>query len=301
VLGNPQAFGQVFNVADNSALSVGEVLTSIAEAYGLDLGPSVPFPNATIWALLTPFIDNDSAFDMVRQIMRQLWRRVQARHGISSPLRPRVDRSALFYVGDDSIVVASALQALGWKPQWPDFRHGIIDTVRWYQEHGWVPRIDRDSQVKMRDANKQRGIAYNEQLQGVATLVGEGNQALSLALKFEWPTIPRLLAVTEGHINGKITIDRVVENATIEGIATVRLFPPFEMNYEFGFVDAAQSAFRFIGKRHLRGPMPLQSISRLDGHIINRRGECVATAAAEIAAMGEAVPLRSDLRKLTPV
>lgn len=283
VLGNPDAFGRCFNVADNAALSFGEVLTAIADAYGLDVGPSVPFPNASMLALVTPLIDNDSAFDIGRHFMRQAWKRVQSRHDLKSPLRPRLDRSALFYVDDDSIVIANELQKLGWKPIWPSFQRGIIDTIRWYQEQDWVPRFDRQSQVELLDANRHHGIIYTEELHGFAHVVTQSNggqqpqNATTFQLELEWPTIPRLLAVTEGHINGSLTIDGLVHNATLQGISTIRLLPPFQMTYEFGFVDENQNSYRFCGTRKVRGLLPLRSPGQLDGHIINHRGECIAT------------------------
>lgn len=293
VLGYPDAFGRCFNVADNSALSFGEVLTAIAHAYGLDVGPSVPFPNATILSLVTPLINNESSFDLGRKLLRQAWRRVQARHDLNSPLRPRLDRSALFYVGDDSIVIANELQKLGWQPRWPNFQRGIVDTIRWYQEQGWVPRFDHLSQVELLDANRPPGITYAEELHGSANMITplsdhtarkpaaerplNGHCSAALNLKLEWPTMPRFLAVTEGHINGTITIEGVVQEAPLQGIATIRLLPPFEMTYEFGFLDKDRQPHRFCGNRKVGGILPLRTPSRLDGHVVNHRGECIGT------------------------
>ncbi len=313
VLGYPEAFGRCFNVADNSALSFGEVLTAIAHAYGLEVGPSVPFPNATILSLVTPLINNESSFDLGRKLLRQAWRRLQARHNLHSPLRPRLDRSALFYVGDDSIVLANELKTLGWEPRWPSFQLGIVDTIRWYQEQGWAPRFDHLSQVEVLDANRPPGITYAEELHGSANVIAPFNHhaepnsvserapnaprkaALNLAL--EWPAMPRFLAVTEGHINGTITIEGVVENAPVQGIATIRLLPPFEMTYEFGFLDQNQQPHRFCGNRKVGGLLPLRSPSSLDGHVINHRGECIGTLVVHSETPNKVLPRIAALLK----
>ena len=86
VLGNPHSFERILNVADDTPLGFGEVVTSITEAYGLEVGPLVPFPNTALWTLLSPVIDRDWIFTLARQLLRGLWRRLQHQHDLESPL-----------------------------------------------------------------------------------------------------------------------------------------------------------------------------------------------------------------------
>lgn len=309
VLGNPDAYGRCFNVADDTALSFGEALTSIAEAYGFELGPSVPFPNAAIWALASPFIDRDWTIDRAREALRHAWRRVQARHGIDSPLRPRLDRNALFYVNDDAIIIASALKELGWSPQWPSFQKGIVETVTWYQDQGWVPRFDLGSRVELLDQQRRPALAYREQVHGpLAATNGAGANsgdaqplAVQAELELEWMTLPGPFELAEGHINGRIFIEGLADGAPVRGIARARLLPRVEIVYDFGFDGADGLAYRFVGLRRLGSLARLATgrarAGKLEGRLIDRRASTIASGALSIGVEGRFVPLLESFRK----
>ena len=182
VLGRPAAQGRVLNVADATPLGLGEVLTAMTEACGLELGPLLPFPTTMTRGVLTPLINHDVVFDTARTVLRQLWKRVQTTHQIRSPLRPRVDRKALHHTSGDAIVDASALRALGWVPRWEDLREGIVPTVQWYQARGWLPRYDTQAALELEQATQTRGFGFNEELTGQLELEGGACRSMTLDL-----------------------------------------------------------------------------------------------------------------------
>ncbi|MFU8802563.1 MAG: NAD-dependent epimerase/dehydratase family protein [Bradymonadaceae bacterium] len=292
VLGNPEAYGRIFNVADCTALSFGEVLTSIADAYDMELGPSLPFPNAAIWAVLSPMIDHEWAFDVSRRALRHRWRRIQQSYGLSSPLRPKVDRSALFYVRNDAIVVASALEELGWVPRWRDFRRGIVDTIRWYQEMGWVPKMNWSSQVNMEKERRGFGLQYVEHFQGPLILDAADALPLELDLTIEWHRIPRPLGSTEGYINGSIRLDDDAPRA-IRGTIQLSFGPVPTLIYEFGFDDGEGEAFRFRGTRALRGPNAVERWLTLEGCIVDKRAREIGCVRLRFQKLEGIAPLPS--------
>lgn len=272
VLETPRARGQIYNVADETALSFGEVLTSVMEGYGFHLGPSVPMPSVALWALLSPLIDNDWAFDRARELLALAWRRVQRAHGLDSPLKPRLNRDALFYVRDESVVVADALRDLGWQPTWPDFRQGIAATIRWYQDHGWAPRFDLEAVVELRDKQARRRFHYQEKLAGTLE-TPEGKKDVEANWTVAWDSIPLPPFEREAHIGGHLSIEGLTEQASLLGTARLTWLPTPRICYEFGFLDDNGKAHRFKGIRALDRGMPVLSWKSLYGHFTDQYGE----------------------------
>ncbi len=275
VLRHRDGRGRVFNVVDETALSFGEIVTSIIEAYDIDLGPSVRIPGFVLWPLLGPLLDNDAAFERMRAFLQFLWRRVQRSHGIESPLTPRLNRDALFYARDDSIVVADALRDLGWRPRWADFRQGIAETVRWYQDHGWAPRFDRDSLVERRDASPRSRLHYNQTLAG--ELADGDARPLQLTLEVSWPSVPWPPTGGEGRLHGTLRVPGLAEGSPIRGTLQMKWLPRPRIIYEFGFRDLNDQACRFRGIRRLDTQTPLATLRRVDATLIDRFGETIGS------------------------
>ena len=281
VLRHPEARGALFNVTDETPLTFGEVLTSIAEAYGIDLGPSVPIPNAAIWALLSPLVDNEWAFDQARALLGLGWKRIQKVHGLKSPLKPRLNRDALYYLGDEAIVVANAITELGWTPRWPDFREGIKPTLRWYQEEGWAPRFDTEAEVQRLDATPGHHFRYAESLSGEIS-GPEISAPLQLELNLAWPSFPLPPSRREGHLEGVLSAPGLAREATLHGTIEIRWVPTLQIDYQFGFLNQDGQACRFQGVRKLDLANPSHSWGLLKGTIIDRHGGTVGTASLHL-------------------
>lgn len=299
VLGDERSFGQIYNVADPTPLGFGELLTSMMEAYGLDVvGPLVPFPSAAL-QLALPLLNRDVVFDQLRTVMRQLWRRVLLTYGLESPLRPRVDREALFYASGDSILETSALGALGWKPKYHDCREGIVPTIRWYQERGWVPRYDSHTLMELRERERTRGFGFNEALQGRWVDDMGAAYELILDLDVEFPPVSQLVARFYGVIDGTITIKGLLDEAPLEGTLAIDWFGDARATYEFGFKDRDGHTRRFCGYKELSWRHPIASAQRLDGVVVDQHGRQVATASLMFQFAQQWVPLLVSLRFLT--
>jgi nucleoside-diphosphate-sugar epimerase len=270
VLAQPEARHRIFNVADRTALSFGEALTSLVEAYGMEPGPSLPFPNSAIWAVLSPLIDHEAAFDVFRKALRYRWRRIQQDQGLASPLRPRVDRRALFYVRKDAVLVTGALEELGWRQRWPDFREGIVDTVRGYQAMGWLPRLDWTTREALEDPPAGRSLHYGERYDGSIESPGQDPRTVNLDLEVEWHQWPRLLGRTEGFIEGTLRLEED-SPLPVKGTVTLTFSPKPHLDYQFGFVDPVRGPHRFEGRRTLEGHKPLERWMVLDGKVFDAR------------------------------
>lgn len=299
VLQNPDAFERTFNVADDTALGFGEVVTSITEAYRLEVGALVPFPNTTFWTALSPMIDHDIVFDLVRKVLRRRWRGLQQQQDLNSPLRPRVDRNALFYVEKDNILGANALKELGWTASYSDFRQGIVETIHWYQAHGWAPRFDTETQVRIQDERQSLGFGFHVQLSGdwVDT---ESNIKTPVALRIrtEFPTITRLAIDLEGNIDGRLSIDGLVRNAEIRGTIHVRLLSEGGVYWEMGFDDAEGNPYRLALSCRVNPLRPLESLTNITGELSDSNAEIVGHVELSYNLRAQLFPSIASLRLL---
>jgi nucleoside-diphosphate-sugar epimerase len=139
VLNDPRTHYNVYNVADEDPLQLGDRLAQTYEAYGLRAVNVGGIPE-----LVTRLAEKTArtpgtlrAFDAS---VLALWRAVVMRHGLKPALRPRIDREAVTLLDDDLVVDTSRLRALGFRPRHPVFSAGFADVLRWYQAEGWVPR-----------------------------------------------------------------------------------------------------------------------------------------------------------------
>ena len=299
VLGDARSQGQTYNVADPTPLGFGELLTSMMEAYGLEVvGPLVPFPSGALSAA-APLLDHALIFDQLRVVMRQLWRRVTVSQGLDSPLRPRVDRKALFYVSGDVVLETSALRALGWRPKHQDYREGIVGTIRWYQERGWAPRYDSRALLEQRARERQRGFGFNEALSGERVDPHDGStHTLRLDLDVELPPVSVLATRLYGFLDGQIEAPGLVPEARVEGTITIEWLGQASARYELGFQDAEGRAYRLEGRKTLSWSSPLESLTTLTGELVDARGRVISTVTLRFELSQQWVPLLVSMRFL---
>ncbi len=272
VLGNPRAYGHKYNVADDTPIGFGEALTAMIEAYGLTIGPLVPFPSPSFLMTFSPVVDREYTAATLRTVLRQSWKRMCARHGLDTPLRPKVDRSVVFYVAEDTVLDNGALSELGWRPKVPAFVDGVAEMIHWYQEHGWVPRFDTEAQVRLRDESVGVGFAFDQILVGEWTPDGEEPTGVYLEIEAMFPRVSR--ADLSGRINGRASFDDLVEDTSLEGTIEIAIFSSRQLTYEFGFETGA-GAHRCLVSSGFSPLQPLSSLGRLSGQVTNSRGDIV--------------------------
>lgn len=295
VLGNTQTYGRTFNVADDTPMGIGEVITAMTEAYGLTIGPLVPFPNSAVLLAFSPVMDREYTETTLRTVLRQIWRRVVTRSNLESPLRPKVDRGALFYVSEDSVLDASALKELGWDPGWTGFREGVVETLRWYQDHKWVPRYDADARVR---EDTSFGFAISQNLVGrwFSPHTNESHP-VQISLESEFPNVVK--ADFSGYINGMAWIEGLAQNVAIEGTAQVRVFSDRNLTYEFAFVNNQGVSHRCKIEATFNPFRAFSSMSSLTGVIVNSHGERVGNIELSLGFAEQLVPLLMSFRPLT--
>lgn len=139
VLGREDTRYEVFNVADEDALTLGERVTETLRAYGLPTVRAGTMPRSVLDRLARIFVQ-PGAYHAADTAALAAWRLVVLRHGLKTALRVRLDREALTLLYDDLVIDTSKLRGLGWLPRYPRFAEGWRQVLTWYQAERWVPR-----------------------------------------------------------------------------------------------------------------------------------------------------------------
>lgn len=112
--------GEAYNIVDDSSYSLAEVIRIVAGARGYRAYWVMPVP---IW--------------LVRQLayiagfcMRQLSRITRR--------PPVIETQAVKLLGVDHWYSNEKLKSLGFHCRYPDAKPGLVETVRWYEAHGWL-------------------------------------------------------------------------------------------------------------------------------------------------------------------
>jgi nucleoside-diphosphate-sugar epimerase len=140
VLHDERARFEVFNVASEGPLPLGDRVSQTFDAYGLR---SVPVPDIPrpVGAFIGRLFGRGGAHAVADVLSRRTWQLVVARYGLKPALQPRLDREGLTLLDEDLVVDCEKLRALGWKPRFGDFGRGFREVLRWYQAEAWVPRF----------------------------------------------------------------------------------------------------------------------------------------------------------------
>ena len=276
-----EAACNIYNVADDTPLAYGEILSAVIQSYGLQIGPSFPFPLSLLVAL-SPFISSEMMFKFMTGLLGPLWKRIEHRYKLVGPLRPNVYRAGLAYLQGDRVVVTDRLKALGWTPRWRDLRQGMAETIRWYQGARWVP----DYRALPEEDILEEGIRLSYQEHFACDFDRDGD--LSLTVTF--PDVRKLAFAQDASIEGTISLEGIATNAPLMG--TLKVFKARrDMLYEFTFNDDQGEGHRFSSHKHLTLLGLAADFARLEGTLVNTRG-------AEIATLRWRMSLKEDLGTL---
>jgi len=134
-----QTAGEIYNVADEDPLPLGDRIAETFRAYGLATIPVGPLRDGMLHWMARSFAA-PGAYQAADTSALVAWRLVMLRHGLKAALRPRLDAEAVTLLDDELVVDARKLRALGWAPRFPRFAEGFREVLRWYQAERWVPR-----------------------------------------------------------------------------------------------------------------------------------------------------------------
>lgn len=113
--------GEIFNLNDDTLITTVEFMQFMAELMGHKFVKLPPVPVGLLKAVMMP---------LAEQLVRAFRRFGDG----PSPVEPAV----IEYLGYDFVYSNDKLKQTGYRFVYPDAREGIRDTVRWYQQNGWI-------------------------------------------------------------------------------------------------------------------------------------------------------------------
>jgi len=121
---------EIYNVADDTPLSFGEMISAHIEASGQDIMFKVPLPSHNVLDRLRPFIDRDSTFRALNTILAKIWTKPE--------IKLQLERGASSYLFQDTVFSNQKIKDAGFKLKHPDPRISLPAVIEWYKTRGWI-------------------------------------------------------------------------------------------------------------------------------------------------------------------
>jgi len=137
-----EAIGQAYNISDDTALALGDLLEVMLGSVGVRCLKVLPVPTPLVSLIVRTGSHLPGAFyaQLTKSIQRH-WDNIVCRHDLLPLLQPRFDSGFTEFGRGDYIFDNTKLKALGYQLRYPDLKEGWKQSVRWYVENEWIPPI----------------------------------------------------------------------------------------------------------------------------------------------------------------
>jgi nucleoside-diphosphate-sugar epimerase len=261
LLESQQPEGGIFNVANDDALSIGELLTTALEVGGLKIGSSTLTLSAPLLRLLQAALQQAPLADVLNTLLGRQWRRLCEGAAAEPMLQARLDREALVFLGGDVVFDNSRLKAAGFELRHPRFEPAWRETVQWYRQAGWLPAEP--------EAPRRKAFRFSETMVGSVCL-DDGQER-----PFRFSVTAAAASQSGFWLRGEpLQLEGV---ADIEGLATgqpavgtLDLAPWLrrELVYELKFASDSGETLRYFGRKRIRHLRPVSSWTTLRGQLL---------------------------------
>lgn len=142
VVGNEKAYGRAFQVADDTPVTLGQLIEALREALKVKRGfLTIPlsksflaFSSRLLAKRLKP-----KSLDRFNRLLQKGWQKIKEKSNIKPVLNPKFDHGFFSYGFGDHVYDNSAIKNLGYKLRHPDIKEGTKQTADWYRAQGWIP------------------------------------------------------------------------------------------------------------------------------------------------------------------
>lgn len=266
--------GDVFHIADDTPVTVGEFVSHLVEAYGFPLGIKIPFPFGLLNGLLK-VIDRRGLRSLAGRVVGRLWQEVCERHPLETDFRPQLEFVALKSVLKPAVIDNERLKSTGFELRYPDFRVGLPEALSNYQRLRILPRRQTDRHLET--AKQRIRLSFSETLHGTLT-TGETQteeRPISMTLTMSAPRVQVSNVDNLWNLDGTLTVAELATNVQIEGTLTGSLWRKSNLVYELGFIGDDSRAYRLEGTKKLRLRNPLKTSTHMDFRIWDDSGKQV--------------------------
>ena len=116
----PETNGEIFNVNDDTIITMVEFMEFIAESTGHKFFKLPPVP-----------------VQLMRGVMMQVARMMQFASRYTG-MAPKLEADTVAYLGNEFLYSNQKLKDTGFAFLYPDAREGIRETLEWYKHEGWI-------------------------------------------------------------------------------------------------------------------------------------------------------------------
>jgi nucleoside-diphosphate-sugar epimerase len=141
LLDAPGVEGRIFNVADTTPLSWGELTEAVEKMFGLDLGPEVPLSPVRVRMMRNLFRYVSPVRDKINGKLLQRWKELSQKESLVPALEPKIEAHAYDYWLADHVYDTHALRQSGYVFRHPDPVVGLKETLDWYVKERWLPPV----------------------------------------------------------------------------------------------------------------------------------------------------------------
>lgn len=297
VLDRPDAYGEVFNVCDDTPLPFGEIVNAAIAAYGFPITTTVPIPPRWVGRLAVPVLASDPILAAINAAAGLLWQVVRQHHDLEGSLAPRLDRTLGAYLIRDRVFSNERLRRLGWEPLHPDMRQALPEVLAWYRKERWAPDYPAGAAAGLPDL----GFELAE------TLAGTWRQADDSSGRDRKFVFTATVSVKQFHslprnpvaeLKGTLFAEDLADGVPLAGTLELSLLSHRRLVYDFSFVGRDGVTFRFHGQRRIELLQPLKSFGTLHGRIIVPEGREIGTVVASFDLLNDLLPMLLSLRPL---
>ncbi|MBN1770660.1 MAG: NAD(P)-dependent oxidoreductase [Deltaproteobacteria bacterium] len=297
VLERRDAYGETFNVCDDTPLTFGEIVNAAIAAYGFPITATVPIPPRWIGRLAVPVLESDPVLGAINAATAVLWKVIRQRHGLAEDLSPRIDRALGAFLIRDRVFSNARLRRLGWEPLHPDIRQALPGVLAWYQDRRWTPRYDAGSTAEPLDV----GLELTETLSGTwrrsADLLDE-DRSFVLTATVAIDRVRGLPRAPVARLQGTLFAEDLADGVPVAGSLELALLSRRRLVYDFGFAGRDGAPCRFHGHRQLDPLHPLDSLATLRGRLTAADGHEMGTATLTFDLLNDLLPMALSLRAI---
>jgi len=290
-----EAYGEVFNVCDDTPLPFGEIINAAIQAYGFTSTVKIPIPPIWLNKLAFPLLHSDTFFQVLNAAAGVLWKVIQNRHGLTDDLQPRLDRATAAYFVKEFVFSNAKLKRLGWTVEHPDIRTAFPDVLRWYQDHNWAPRYEGGSFIENLDV----GFEFTETLAGTWCRTDDGHAGDRNFTFTVTATADRLREFARSRLTrlrGTLFAEDLADGVPIEGTLELAVLSHRRLVYEFDFDGRDGRRYHFRGQSAVDPLHLLQTLATVPGRITDSAGREIATVLLTFDFTNDLLPMALSLR-----
>lgn len=140
-LGNPAAFNEDFNLAEDEPLVAGEFFDFLYGLFDIGVAFRLPYPKPLVegTAKLALRLPHAVSFGLLNRVLERIWDRIVAERNLVRALRPHFDQDFMYFLLGNHYLDNAKIRGIGYVSRYPTCLEGLGETIEWYRKERWLP------------------------------------------------------------------------------------------------------------------------------------------------------------------